>query len=93
MPRIIFLQTICKCIPAGSAATLLILSSPYFFSRHCLPTNSYDNTIVEGNVVKPTKTKMKIRTEVHVGKVGVMLVGIGGNNGKFVDERLILINI
>jgi hypothetical protein len=25
---------------------------------------------------------MKIKTEVNVGKVGVMLVGIGGNNGK-----------
>jgi hypothetical protein len=36
---------------------------------------------------------MKIRTDVHVGKVGVMLVGIGGNNGKFVSEKLILINI
>lgn len=54
----------------------------YFFSRHCLRTNSYENTTVEGNIVKPTKTMMKIKTDINMGKVGVMLVGIGGNNGK-----------
>jgi hypothetical protein len=37
---------------------------------------------VEGNIVKPTKTMMKIKTDINMGKVGVMLVGIGGNNGK-----------
>jgi len=41
----------------------------------------YESTIVEGNVVKPIVTKMQFKTERKVGKTGVMLVGIGGNNG------------
>ena len=42
---------------------------------------SYETTIVEGNTVKPSTTKMQFKTERKVGKTGVMLVGIGGNNG------------
>jgi len=42
---------------------------------------TYQTTVVEGNVVKPIETKMKFRTERKVGKVGVMLIGLGGNNG------------
>jgi len=42
---------------------------------------TYETTIVEGNVVKPVSTKMQFRTERKVPKVGVMLVGLGGNNG------------
>ena len=41
----------------------------------------YETTIVEGTVVKPVSSKMQFRTEKNVGKVGVMLVGLGGNNG------------
>mmetsp|Transcript_8744 Transcript_8744/g.12714 ORF Transcript_8744/g.12714 Transcript_8744/m.12714 type:complete len:533 (-) Transcript_8744:122-1720(-) len=41
----------------------------------------YETTIVEGNVVKPVETKMQFKTEKKVGKTGVMLVGLGGNNG------------
>ena len=37
--------------------------------------------MVEGNTVKPIKTKMQFKTERKVGKTGVMLVGLGGNNG------------
>ncbi|KAL7469592.1 hypothetical protein ACHAXS_009843 [Conticribra weissflogii] len=42
---------------------------------------SYDTTVVEGNTVKPQTTKMQFKTERKVGKTGVMLVGLGGNNG------------
>lgn len=42
---------------------------------------SYQTTIVEGNVVKPVETKMQFRTERKVPKLGVMLIGLGGNNG------------
>mmetsp|Transcript_21218 Transcript_21218/g.61757 ORF Transcript_21218/g.61757 Transcript_21218/m.61757 type:complete len:543 (-) Transcript_21218:527-2155(-) len=42
---------------------------------------TYETTVVEGNVVKPVETKMQFKTERKVGKVGVMLVGLGGNNG------------
>jgi len=41
----------------------------------------YETTLVEGNTVKPFKTKMQFKTELAVGKTGVMLVGLGGNNG------------
>ncbi|KAL7506026.1 hypothetical protein ACHAXN_003390 [Cyclotella atomus] len=42
---------------------------------------SYDTTIVEGNVIKPQQTKMQFKTNRKVGKTGVMLIGLGGNNG------------
>lgn len=42
---------------------------------------TYETTIVEGNVVKPVATKMQFKTETKVPKLGVMLVGLGGNNG------------
>jgi myo-inositol-1-phosphate synthase len=45
---------------------------------------TYETTIVEGNVVKPVESKMKFRTERKVPKLGVMLVGLGGNNGWYV---------
>ncbi len=43
--------------------------------------HSYETTIVEGNTVKPSALKMQFKTERKVGKTGVMLVGLGGNNG------------
>jgi myo-inositol-1-phosphate synthase len=42
---------------------------------------TYESTLVEGNVVKPVQTKMQFKTDRKVGKIGVMLVGLGGNNG------------
>jgi len=42
---------------------------------------TYETTVVEGNVIKPVETKMQFKTERKVGKTGVMLVGLGGNNG------------
>lgn len=42
---------------------------------------AYETTLVEGNVVRPIKTLMKFQTERRVPKLGVMLVGMGGNNG------------
>lgn len=41
----------------------------------------YESTLVEGNVVVPVETNMQFKTERAVPKVGVMLVGLGGNNG------------
>uniref|UniRef100_A0A7S1ZAL6 inositol-3-phosphate synthase n=1 Tax=Trieres chinensis TaxID=1514140 RepID=A0A7S1ZAL6_TRICV len=42
---------------------------------------TYETTVVDGNVVRPQETKMQFKTEKKVGKTGVMLVGLGGNNG------------
>mmetsp|Transcript_5081 Transcript_5081/g.12962 ORF Transcript_5081/g.12962 Transcript_5081/m.12962 type:complete len:555 (-) Transcript_5081:363-2027(-) len=41
----------------------------------------YESTLVEGNVVVPVETHMQFKTERAVPKVGVMLIGLGGNNG------------
>lgn len=38
-------------------------------------------TKVEGNVVTPVSREMVFKTETRVPKLGVMLVGWGGNNG------------
>jgi len=48
---------------------------------HILSNYAYETTIVDGNVVKPLKSNIQFKTDRKVGKVGVMLVGIGGNNG------------
>jgi len=41
----------------------------------------YDSTLVDGSTVIPQSTAMKFKTETKVPKTGVMLVGLGGNNG------------
>lgn len=41
----------------------------------------YHTTKVEGNVATPTVEKFTFKTKRAVPKVGVMIVGIGGNNG------------
>jgi len=41
----------------------------------------YESTLVEGNTIVPIETKMQFKTERVVPKVGVMLIGLGGNNG------------
>lgn len=52
-----------------------------YTDEHIISEYVYETTVVENNVVKPKETKMTFKTERKVGKTGVMLVGIGGNNG------------
>eukprot|EP00596_Hydrurales_sp_CCMP1899_P000505 CAMPEP_0119042702 /NCGR_PEP_ID=MMETSP1177-20130426/16095_1 /TAXON_ID=2985 /ORGANISM="Ochromonas sp, Strain CCMP1899" /LENGTH=543 /DNA_ID=CAMNT_0007009675 /DNA_START=104 /DNA_END=1735 /DNA_ORIENTATION=- len=49
----------------------------------------YQETEVEGNKVTIVDKKMTFKTESKVGKVGVMLVGWGGNNGSTVTAGII----
>ena len=42
-------------------------------------------------VVKPKTVKYEFKTETHVPKLGVMLVGWGGNNGSTLTGGLLLI--
>mmetsp|Transcript_793 Transcript_793/g.2532 ORF Transcript_793/g.2532 Transcript_793/m.2532 type:complete len:533 (-) Transcript_793:281-1879(-) len=44
-------------------------------------TYEYHNTLVEGSTVTPTKEIYTFKTSRRVPKVGMMLVGWGGNNG------------
>ncbi|XP_050347545.1 inositol-3-phosphate synthase [Nymphalis io] len=70
-----------------STTSNLIVSSPhvkytddYIFSEY-----EYNETLVTKTdneiVAKPYRTSLSIRTGRKIGKVGVMLVGWGGNNG------------
>jgi len=42
---------------------------------------SYENVIVDGGKVYPKKEKLLFKTQRKVPKTGLMLVGLGGNNG------------
>ena len=44
-------------------------------------SHSYETTLVEGHTIKPQQHKLQFRTERHVPKTGVMIIGLGGNNG------------
>ncbi|XP_008472403.1 inositol-3-phosphate synthase-like [Diaphorina citri] len=50
------------------------------------------NTVVRENdryVCKPTSSVLNIRTQRKVSKVGVMLIGWGGNNGSTVTGAIL----
>lgn len=42
---------------------------------------SYETTLVEGHTIKPKQHTLQFRTQRHVPKTGVMIIGLGGNNG------------
>lgn len=46
-------------------------------------------TLVEGNVVTPKSETLYFKTLTKVPKVGVMLVGLGGNNGSTVAAGIL----
>jgi len=56
-------------------------SSCHYGDNEIVSDYSYESTLVDENVVTPQTTKMKFKTETTVPKLGVMLVGLGGNNG------------
>ncbi|CAM9434432.1 unnamed protein product [Ascophyllum nodosum] len=42
---------------------------------------TYQTTLVEGNTVTPVNETLHFKTQLRVPRVGLMLVGLGGNNG------------
>lgn len=46
-------------------------------------------TLVEGNVVTPVSQTLHFKTQTKVPRVGVMLVGLGGNNGTTVAAGIL----
>eukprot|EP00529_Nitzschia_sp_RCC80_P025492 CAMPEP_0113452552 /NCGR_PEP_ID=MMETSP0014_2-20120614/6906_1 /TAXON_ID=2857 /ORGANISM="Nitzschia sp." /LENGTH=531 /DNA_ID=CAMNT_0000343929 /DNA_START=143 /DNA_END=1738 /DNA_ORIENTATION=+ /assembly_acc=CAM_ASM_000159 len=52
-----------------------------YTEEHIVSNYRYETTVVDGNIVRPKETNMEFRTERKVPKLGVMLVGLGGNNG------------
>ena len=46
-------------------------------------------TLVEGNIVTPVRQTLHFKTQTTVPRVGVMLVGLGGNNGSTVAAGIL----
>lgn len=44
---------------------------------------------MEGNVVTPVSETLHFKTQTKVPRVGVMLVGLGGNNGSTVAAGIL----
>ncbi|XP_015285250.1 PREDICTED: inositol-3-phosphate synthase 1 [Gekko japonicus] len=76
-------------------ATSFVVDSPdvTYTSDFIEAQYTYNTTMVcqeEGTTkVKPCSTKLTFRTERHVPKLGVMLVGWGGNNGTTVTAAVL----
>uniref|UniRef100_A0A1B0CZ62 inositol-3-phosphate synthase n=1 Tax=Phlebotomus papatasi TaxID=29031 RepID=A0A1B0CZ62_PHLPP len=76
-------------------ASTLVVSSPKvkYTDEYIEASYDYSNTIVnrlsDGTLeVEPQVTSLKIRTERRVPRLGVMLVGWGGNNGSTLTAAL-----
>jgi myo-inositol-1-phosphate synthase len=52
-------------------------------------TYTYQTAKVVGNTVRPVKEKFEFKTSTIVPKLGLMLVGWGGNNGSTVTAGII----
>ena len=55
-----------------------------YIPPHCvfiLTLSSYETTLVEGRAIRPRQHALQFRTDRRVPKTGVMIVGLGGNNG------------
>lgn len=50
---------------------------------------TYQKVVVEGSVLTPVSTQLVFRTERRVPKVGMLLVGLGGNNGTTITAGLL----
>ncbi|KAG9292773.1 hypothetical protein G9A89_006334 [Geosiphon pyriformis] len=65
-----------------------------YTSSHILADYVYSNATVHTNpsgtyIVNPTETKYQFKTELKIPKVGLMMVGWGGNNGSTLTASLI----
>lgn len=62
---------------------LLRVNSPnvVYNDKEILASYQYQSTLVEGNVATPIQQSLTIKTDLKVPKLGLMLVGLGGNNG------------
>ncbi|KAJ2855841.1 hypothetical protein GGI22_003996, partial [Coemansia erecta] len=77
---------------ASSGQTAFKVDSPYVrYGEDAIESDyMYDTTVVSrdsatgGLSAKPTKVHYQFKTKTGVGRVGLMLVGWGGNNGSTV---------
>jgi len=52
-----------------------------YFSDKIVAKYGYETTVVDGTTVRPITTNLQIQTQTRLPRTGVLLVGIGGNNG------------
>ncbi len=66
-----------------SLSTKFKVESPHveYHSDHIISNYCYETTLVDGVTVRPIQSKLQIQTQTRVPRTGVLLVGIGGNNG------------
>jgi len=71
------------CPSIESLSANFKVESPHveYHSDHIISNYCYETTLVDGTTVRPIQTKLQIQTETRVPRTGVLLVGIGGNNG------------
>ncbi|CAN0052858.1 unnamed protein product [Discosporangium mesarthrocarpum] len=60
-----------------------------YSENEILSNYTYQTTLVEGGKVKPVSQTLTFRTQRKVPRVGVMLVGLGGNNGSTVTAGIL----
>uniref|UniRef100_A0A668AG32 inositol-3-phosphate synthase n=2 Tax=Myripristis murdjan TaxID=586833 RepID=A0A668AG32_9TELE len=84
-----------KTLTSTTMSTNIHINSPNvrYTDRHIEAQYSYQTTSVhrEGKniTVSPSTTELMFRTECHVPRLGVMLVGWGGNNGTTVTAAVL----
>lgn len=54
-----------------------------------ISTYEYNDSRVHGNIVTPTCERLVFKTQLHIPKVGILLVGWGGNNGSTLTAGVI----
>ncbi|KAJ2449527.1 Myo-inositol-1-phosphate synthase [Coemansia sp. RSA 2336] len=80
----------------NSGATAFQVDSPNVrYTDDCIESSySYDSTVVSRDAsgqlkAKPTKVQYEFRTQKRVGRVGLMMVGWGGNNGSTLTASIL----
>ena len=79
----------------GPVNETIIVNSPQvsYTPTHIISTCEYSDAQVRNNLVYPKTDHLQFRTEKHVAKTGVMLVGWGGNNGSTFTASIVANNL
>lgn len=77
--------------PEDSSSSSFIVDSPsvIYTSNTILSLYEYNQSIIINNRIKPIKKQLLFKTKVNIPKVGIMLVGWGGNNGSTITASII----
>jgi myo-inositol-1-phosphate synthase len=83
-------------LPLGPVPTYKVISpNVRYTDTHILADYTYHNATVSKNEIDgtleviPTETKYKFKTGINIPKVGLMMVGWGGNNGSTLTASII----